>query len=368
MESTASAWPFVFGACIVGLGLIITGLIGLPIALPELNFGLLTKTSGVLPSDKLRWVAAGVLVAILVLSLSFWWTVKLITDDHAVRVAEAKGNALAPVVDGSPSVENKVMCSVRYYQNLGFVEKAKFESVDGGEVRLLSKFEQDQNQIWRAEGVLVYEEAESTRFSVGIVYGEGAWLQGDARKIERKGLRRKVNLETVLKAQELRELSDRNDYLLTLGLASNSENEDPEKNWRLSLARAHNLGVAALRLGWKSADRIWPQTIGHSKSFAQNELEGRQQRPVVMIGVIANRKVAVPDVTYGTMEIVPLNLVDLAGYSTSIREPREPRRVSAKSDYLDENDINPQPTKYEARTLSAILKENEGDETGCVNQ
>jgi len=233
MESYFSAWPFLVLACLIGLGLIATGLIGIPVALPQLDFSLLTKTIGILPSAKLRWLASGVLLAIILLTLLFWSLVKAITDDYLERVAEAKDGALAPITsDGVPN-EDPVECAVRYYrEERGFAKKTTFESTHGEDVVLMSKFEQDQNQIWRSEGVLVYPNAESIRFSVGVIYGEGAWVENSSRKIHRSGLRRRVNLETVLEATSIRELSDRNDYLLTLGLASNAEGEDALKNCR----------------------------------------------------------------------------------------------------------------------------------------
>lgn len=357
MESAASTWPYVIGACLIGLGLIATGLIGLPVALPTLDFSLLSKTTGILPSAILRYFAAGLFLAILALSLCFWWSVKLITDDYADRVSEAKSKALPPAVLGSITLEEKVACAVEHYRNSGFAEASKFLGDEGREITLMRKFEHDRNQIWRAEGVLVYPEGTSTQFSVGVVYGEGAWIEGSTRKVQRRGMLRQVHIETVLKAQELRDLADTNDYLLTLGVASNSENEDSDKNWRLSLARAHNLGVAALRLGWKPADRIWPQTIGYSKTIAATAAVAQQQRPVILIGVVANRIVRISDVTVGAMKIVPIDRVNLAGYSVPIDEPREPRRISSRSLYLDEKDMNPQPSSYQVRSLAAISNE-----------
>jgi len=67
------------------------------------------------------------------------------------------------------------------------------------------------------------------------------------------------------------------------------------------------------------------------------------------------------------MEIVPVNLIDLKDYSTSIRTPREPRRISTQSEYLDESDINPQPTEYTIRTLEAVADETDAEVIECVD-
>lgn len=354
MESSATAWPWIIVAGGLGLAVIIGGLLGPPSFLPGLDFKLLTKTSGVLPSPKLRLLAFLILLGIVALTVLFWWTVKVMTDDHADRIATRKTTALPPIVATAKTPEEQLQCDIEYLKNKGFEEKARFESVKGGETILFSRFEQDANDIWRAEGALAAKDSEPTRFSVAVIYGEGSWVENSATKVRRRGLRRQVKLETVLKDPDFRELSDTNDYILTLGLASNSENEDDDHNWRLSLARAHNIGVAAMRLGWKSHDRIWPQTIGFSRTLAKTEADERKQRPVVLIGVIARRDVSVPDVTRGTMEIVPVNLAALDNYTTPISKPQEPRRLHDGSTYLEASDMNPTPKDYEVRTLKAV--------------
>ncbi|MEM6900995.1 MAG: hypothetical protein AAF583_14655 [Pseudomonadota bacterium] len=361
MESTASAWPFIVFAGLIGLGVIVGGLFGPQSWWTELDFSLLTKTTGVLPSATLRWLAFGLVSLILVASVAFWIVVKQMTDDHKTRVINAKANALPTAMEPNNSPIAKLACAIEHFQNDGFTERTRFQSIEGEELILMSKFEKDKNQIWRAEGALLSKEANSTRFSVAVVYGDGVWVEGSSKKIRRRGLRRAVHIETVLNDSDLKELSDTNDYLLTIGLASNSEDEDNNQNWRLSLARSHNIGLAALRLGWKPSDRIWPQTIGYSKTLATNDDEERKQRPVILIGVIANRSVSVPDVTKGTMEIVPLDLVDLNDYNMSISEPREPRRISDAANYLDESDMKPKGKEYEVRVLSAVSSASETD-------
>jgi hypothetical protein len=353
MESTAPASLFIALAFFAAVGAIFAGLVGPPIALPDFDVGLLTKTKGTLPSTGLRWIAATVLVSILLLTVAFWLLVKAITDDYAVRIAKEKAAALPPAAELALHPD-KIACATAYYESQKFSIRSEFENGAGEKIKLMSKLAQGDDNLWRAEGALIYPNADSIRFSVAVIFGDATWSKGSATRVQRKGLRRLVKLETVLRQRELQDLSDKNDYVLTLGLASNRDDEDSETNTKLSFARAHNLGLAALRLKWKTADRIWPQAIGYAIDSAKNEQEEFSQRPAVIIGVIADRKVAVPDVTYGVMQLVPLDVVKLNHYSMSIREPREPRRISDRSRYLNADDIKLQPQEYQTRVLTKV--------------
>ncbi len=354
MDFDFSAPFFVVLFCFIGLGAILGGLVGIPALADELNFKLLTKTTGVLPSAALRKAAVALVLIIIAASLIFWWVVKLLGDDYDARLDAEKEAALPKIETVPTEPTSKLECALEHYETLGFSKVEEYESETGGESVILSRYSGENSNSWFAEGVTIDHEGESTKFSVGVIFRDGAWAKGDAKLIHRKGLRRRVKLKTVLNSPEFKEISDKNDYVITLGLASRSEDETDEKNLRLAFARAHNLGVAVLKLGWKPESRIWPQTLGYATKITRTDAEALSQRPVILIGVIASRDIDIPDVTFGAMKIIPRDFADLSGYSMPIDKPREPRRITSSSDYLFAKDINLQPSDYKVRTLSAV--------------
>ena len=180
MESSVTAWPWIILLGGVGVAIVLSAAIAPPSIFTDMNFGLLTKLNGEMPSSKLRVLAFAFLVGIGILTVSFWLTVRAMTVDYKNRIDEAKASALPPVSKATEDSRDQLTCDLEYYINQGFEEKTRFESEAGGELVLLSKFEQDQNQIWRSEGALVGDGVEPARFSVAVVYGEGIWVEDSA--------------------------------------------------------------------------------------------------------------------------------------------------------------------------------------------
>ena len=355
MESAGPAWFFIFLAGIVVIAGIAAALIAPTFVIPGTDLTLLFKTDGVLPSTKLRLLAACLTIAVFSLSAMFWLTVNVLTADYKSKLALGHATGLAPVLEDNKAGTDKLACAVQYYESQGFHFAEDFSSLAGEPVKLMTKFEQDNNNVWRAMGALIYPQGASTKFEVAVVHDDGAWKKGGAIKVHRDGLNSSLHIERLLKRHHLQELAAQHDYLLTLGLASNSDGEDLPENIKLAFARAHNLGVAARKLKWAAFDRIWPLSLGYAKAIAESEGEQKRQRPLILIGVIANRNVAVPDVTYAAMQTVPISLVNLDGYSNAIKEPRDSHAITDTSEYVTASEIFlVQKDSYVAKILPAV--------------
>ncbi|MAB09440.1 hypothetical protein [Hyphomonas sp.] len=348
----------VAGFAIALLGYAAAGLLGPPLVLPQLDFSLLTKSKGILPDLHLRGLAVTFFALTLLCAGAFWFFVFRMTTDYQDKIDTEKSAGVAPLPEPDATPVDKTNCAVSYWTDQKFKEKTRFIGLNGQELILMSKPAKSEPNLWTDEGAIVYPDGTSTRFTVGIMYGEDSWQLKSAKKIRRRRNERPVAIQTALNNTILKEIADRNDYVLVLGMASNGDNtEEPTFNLRLAHARAHNLGLTVLKLKWKEVDRIWPFTIGQSNSVVDSDELAALQRPAVLIGVIANRQVVAPDVTKATTELVTLPGLDFGDYSIPIERPLEPRRITLRSEYLDPGDINLISKPYEVRVLPAVRPE-----------
>ena len=169
--------------------------------------------------------------------------------------------------------------------------------------------------------------------------GQGAWSEDSARTVNRHQSKKNVKIETVLGYEDIRALVQQNDYVIPIGLASNEDDDQSEKNLKLAYARAHNLGLAIYKLGGQPIDRIWPNTLGYAIKEAKTDDEELKQRPVMLIGANARRPVVVPDVTFGAVKIAPQDRVIAEEYLFASDHPVRSRLLNPNSDYLEHTDV-----------------------------
>lgn len=286
---------------------------------------------------------------------------------HFFQPNEQTGATLAPPPVASKTPEQNVECAVRHYKNQKYRDFSEFVNLDGETVKLGRKTVRDEGGLFRAEGVLVYPDGESETFSVGIIYGDGAWSKKSATKINRRYNKRDVNIETVLDHDDIAELATENDYVIALGLASNEDDLEHDQNLKLAYARAHNLGLAVHRLGWQPTDRIWPNTLGYATKQATSDTEELAQRPVMLIGANARRPVNVSDVTYGAVQISPQDRVMAENYFFATNQPQPSRELTASSSYLEVEDITliKDDSEYVPQILPAVEQQDDADEPIC---
>lgn len=276
---------------------------------------------------------------------------------------------LAPPPDETKSDEDNVTCAVKHFKRQRYGNFVSFENSQGDTVQMGHKIVRDSDNIFRAEGALIYPDGDSSTFSVGIVYGEGAWSEGTAKTINRRHSKRHVKIETVIGHDDIRELAVKNDYVIPIGLASNEDENESDKNLQLAYARAHNLGLATYRLGWLPADRIWPSTLGYALKEAKTSAEELRQRPVLLIGANARRPVKVSDVTYSAIQIAPQNRVIAKEYLFENDKPKRAGAIEPDDDYLEFTDIDlvPDKSKYVHQILPAVEQKDDESDIDCEN-
>lgn len=286
---------------------------------------------------------------------------------HFFKSHEQNTTTLAPAPEAWKTPAENVKCAVKHYKNQKYREFIEFVNLDGDSVKLGRKTVRDENGLFRAEGVLVYPDGESETFSVGIIYGEGAWAKRSTTKINRRHNKRNVSIETVLDHDDISDLATDNDYVIALGLASNEDGLEHDQNLKLAYARAHNLGLAVHKLGWQPTDRIWPNTIGYATKEATSPEDELAQRPVMLIGANARRPVNVSDVTYGAVQISPQDRVMAENYYFANNQPNPSRELTDFSDYLEIEDINliRDDSEYTPQILPAVIQQNDLDEPLC---
>lgn len=363
MKASSSVY-FVIFLCVVALAGMVAALL-IPVGfLKSMNLPLLFGESAVVPSVAWRVLAFTSIVLVAAAACLFWWSLVQLAIDHDERVKKDRDDRARSPALLEPQPLDPAQCATDYFSLLGFIEKTKFTGYDRSSLILMSRRSRSGATPSTEDGVIVYPDGSHTAFSVGVLFGENSWQQESAEKIHRQRSGRPVKIETALNSAILKELADRNDYIITVGLSSNSgEDDDPEFNTKLSHARAFNLAVAVMKSGWKEPDRIWPFALGYAtKAAASNTLEPLQ-RPAVLIGVVANRNVVVPDVTVASFELISLEGARLGEYSFSIREPRSSGRIDSRSRYIDPSSLQLTPKAYEVPVLPSV--QGQVAETGC---
>ena len=275
---------------------------------------------------------------------------------------------LAPPPDKTKSNEDNVSCALKHFRRQGYREFMAFENANGELVHLGQKLVRDSDNLFRAEGALVYPDGESSTFSVGLIYGQGAWTEDSAITINRFHSKRNVKIETVLGHDDIRELAEKNDYVIPIGLASNEDENEADKNLQLAFARAHNLGLAVYKLGWQPIDRIWPNTLGYALDEAKSDTEELKQRPVMLIGANARRPVNVPDVTFGAIKIAPQDRIIAEEYLYASDHPKRTRSLHPDSQYLEYTEVRLafDESEYAPQVLPAIELNRPGFAGGSV--
>ncbi|MDX1292726.1 MAG: hypothetical protein R3265_07950, partial [Hyphomonas sp.] len=186
----------------------------------------------------------------------------------------------------------------------------------------------------------IYPSGESVKFSVGVLYGSDSWQFDSERLIQRQHMGRAVRIETAMNRPLLKILADKNDYLLCLGLSSTRDGDSSDqRDEKLAVARAYNLGHAATRLKWKTEDRVFGLTLGKAKTApSMPELEPLQ-RSAVIVGVNASRDVVARDVVISAASIISLNGVDLSQYSRPLANPSTIRDIKFEGGYLEASKV-----------------------------
>ena len=274
---------------------------------------------------------------------------------------------LAPPPDSAKSDEDNISCALKHFKRQGYRKFITFENVDGDFVHMGHKIVRDDDNIFRAEGALVYPDGESSTFSVGLIYGEGAWSEGTAKTINRRHSKRHVSIETVIRHDDIRDLAVKNDYVIPVGLASNEDENESDKNLQLAFARAHNLGLAVNKLGWQPTDRIWPNTLGYALKAASTESEELKQRPVMLIGANARRPVKVSDVSFSAIKIAPQDRIIAEEYLFASNEPKRTRNIYPDSTYLEYTDIKlvSDDSDYVSQVLPAVEQTSDSPIVEC---
>ena len=318
----------------------------LPIIDPTSDFSLIFRWEEPLPSLVHRISAYAIWFAISLLVVAFWLNSKAMTQEIETRIIvgdlekEAREHARPAMIQAKTPQDAKAQAIV-YYQELGYEPKRGFESSIGQPLEVYAKSTlSNVDGFWRRDGVIIYPSGESVKFTVGILYGSDSWKFNSERLIQRQHIGRAVKIETALRRPLLRALSDKNDYLLTIGIASTRDGDNSgDRDEKLAVARAYNLGHAMLRLSWKSEDRIFGLTLGKSVEPPLSiELEP-MQRVAIVVGVNATRDVLARDVVIAASKIISLEGVKLSKYSRSVSEPSQIRDIVIEGGYLDADEV-----------------------------
>lgn len=278
---------------------------------------------------------------------------------------------LGPPPLAERSTMDNVKCAIQHFEREGYLSQEAITNSEGEDLQILYKVIRDDNEVWRAEGALIYPNGESSTFSAGMIYGEGTWTKNSPKTLNRRGNRRDVLITTVLDEEEFKSIAKDNDYVIPVGVASNADRESRDFNLSLAYARAYNLGVAVRILRWQPADRIVPNTLGYAASKASTPAEELSQRPVVLIGAKARRDVVVSDVTFAAVKIAPQDRVIASKYLFSNNQPEESNPIYDHSDYLNVSDFplteKSDDYQYRKQILPAV-KQDDKEETSCDEQ
>lgn len=321
--------------------------------------GLLFNNEGFRPSLAQVSTFLGLFV---VLCLAMWGvacTLEWVKRDYEAHLALLKQDGSPPVL-GEPD-SDPYAATVAAYNARGFVFHSKLDDVeDAAEVWSSSAVIQDQNDMHRRAGVIIYPDGTATQFSVAVLYGADVWQLGNETRVRRNQLGRPVSVQTAIDRPLVRELIQSNDYVLGVGLASSIATRREERNERLAHARAFNIGYAVLRLGLKSADRVYSVSLGYStRPPVLPDLEPRQ-RAVVIVGVNASRDVVVEDVVSAAARLIALEGVNLGHYSRAGENIVRFPTLGQATDYLRVEDV-PQLTEVAGKwVLPALHDETDG--------
>lgn len=284
---------------------------------------------------------------------------------------------LAPPPDTSLSREDNVECAVTYYKKQKYSDFTEIQGEGNVQILLGSQASRDEDGLFRTEGVLIYPDGESETFSVGLIYGDGAWTEKSAKTLNRRHNKRNVKLETALDHQEIKSIATKNDYVIPIGLASNEISADTETeetiaeleaNLKLAFARGHNLGLAIYKLGWQPADRIWPNSLGYAFQTAKTDEAKLLQRPVLLIGANARRSVNVSDITHAAIKLAPQDKVIAEKYLYGETKPQKGPTILEDSEYLEswEIDLIEGETEYTSQILPPLAQPIDDAVNECV--
>lgn len=256
-------------------------------------------------------------------------SIEINTRDVADEAADHSSSGPGIIVATELEDPDPFSLATAYYEALGYHRVDQFEGTEGQAVELfeLGAPKSDRSS-WRHKGAIVYQNGQSASFFVNILHSDGSWKFGSEQYIKRLHYMRPVKIVTAIDREIIKFMVDKSDYLLAIGLASNSDaSSTSQGNTKLAIARGYNLAYAALELDWKEPNRLRAYWLGGAKNPPEDEKLEPLQRSAILVGVSAPQDVIVGDVLTAAMQIIDVPGVDLNGYR---HPPSKPKRVKRK--------------------------------------